>query len=345
MSVEEMNSIERVLTSLGHEEPDRVPLFLLLTTHGAREYNVPIREYFSKPEMVAKAQIRMQQRYGHDCYYPFYYASLELEAWGGSSIFYPDAPPNAGMPIIRDLKDIDSLEAPDVFESPCLSRVLRTTELLKEHAGEDIPLIGVVISPFSLPSMQMGLDRYFDLLYENPDRFEQLMNINKTFCTQWANAQLETGATAICYFDPLSSTTMIPPDIYRKTGFRVAKSCISSIKGPVATHMASGRCLPIIDDIIETGTNVICTSSLEDLAEVKSRCKDKVSVLGNLNGIEMRNWTRQQTELNVRAAIEKAAEGGGYILADNHGEIPYSVSDDVLKAISEDTNKWGYYKR
>ena len=32
-----MTSMQRVLTALGHREPDKVPLFLLTTMHGAKE--------------------------------------------------------------------------------------------------------------------------------------------------------------------------------------------------------------------------------------------------------------------------------------------------------------------
>ncbi len=343
MNNDEMLPMERVLTSLSFKEADRVPFFLLLTTQGAREFNVSVREYFSRPEMLAQAQIRMQQRYGHDCLYSFYYASLEMEAWGGESIFFDDAPPNAGKPVISELEEICSLEAPDVYESERLGDVLRSTELLKEAAGEDIPIIGVVISPFSLPSMQMGLGSYFDLIYEEPALFEELMVINEEFSVQWANAQIEAGATAICYFDPVSSTTIIPPELYRKTGFKVARRSISRINAPVATHMASGRCMPLIDDLAETGTVAICTSALEDLEEVKSASKGRMAVLGNLNGIEMRRWSTKDVEHNVRNAIEKAAEGGGYILSDNHGEIPSQVSRDVLMTLSESVKKWGNY--
>lgn len=344
MSAEEMTSMERVLTALGNKEPDRVPFFHLLTTQGSKEFNVSIEEYFSRPEMVAEAQIRMQQKYGHDCYYSFYYASLELEAWGGESVFYPDAAPNSGRPIILGFEDIPSMEAPDVFGSTQLQKVLKTTALIKEHAGEEIPIIGVVMSPFTLPTMQIGFEHYFDLIYEEPGMFEELMSINEKFCVQWANAQLESGATAICYFDPVSSSTIIPPELYRKTGFKVARRTISRIKGPTATHMASGKCLPIIADIAETGTAIVCTSVLEDLAEMKAACKGKLSVLGNMNGIEMRHWSKQETEDQVREAIQKAASGGGYILSDNHGEIPYTVPSDVIMNISESVKKWGQYR-
>lgn len=343
MKADEMNPMERVLTTLDQREPDRVPYFLLLTTQGSKEFDVFIEKYFSDPEKVASAQISMQKRYGHDCYYSFYYASLEMEAWGGSSIFYTDASPNCGTPIINDLGDISSLESPDVYESASLQKVLTTTSILKETAGTDIPIIGVVMSPFALPSMQIGMEHYFDLIYEEPELFEELMKINQEFCVQWANSQLEAGATAICYFDPISSSTIIPPELYRKTGFKVAKSTLPRINGPTATHMASGRCLPIIKDIIETGTAIVCTSVLEDLAEVKKECDGKISVLGNLNGIEMRHWSSEETENKIKEAIGKAASGGGYILSDNHGEIPYSVPSSVLKDISHSVSKWGYY--
>ena len=59
------SSLQRVLTTLSHREPDRVPLFLLLTTHGAKELGLGIREYFSRPEYVAEGQLRLQRKFGH----------------------------------------------------------------------------------------------------------------------------------------------------------------------------------------------------------------------------------------------------------------------------------------
>jgi uroporphyrinogen decarboxylase len=228
-------------------------------------------------------------------------------------------------------------------KTPCLVKVLRSIEFLKAKVGADTPIIGVVMSPFSLPVMQMGYDKYFDLMYENPELFERLMKVNEEFCVEWAEAQLKAGATAICYFDPVSSTTNTPREMYLKTGFKVAKRTIARLNGPTATHMASGRCLPIIDDIAKTGTAMIGVSVLEDLAEVKAACRGKLTVLGNLNGIEMRRWTTERTEAIVKDAIAKAGPGGGYILSDNHGEIPWQVPDEVLMALSEAVHKWGRY--
>ncbi len=232
MSDVKFTPLSRVLKALGQEEPDRVPLFLLLSITGAKFAATSIEEYFTDGERVAEYQLRMQERYGHDCLYAFYYASAEVEAFGGSTQFFPDGPPNAGSPPIRSPRDIDNLTIPVPQECPVLRRILETQRILKAEAGERLPIIGVAISPFSIPVMQMGFEPYLNLMYEDPDRFERLMAINEAFCVAWANAQLEAGATAICYFDPVSSTTIIPREHYLRTGFNVAKRTLAGSMAP-----------------------------------------------------------------------------------------------------------------
>jgi len=339
----ETTSLQRVLTTLGHEEPDRVPLFLLVTMHGARELNLSIKEYFSKAKHVIQGQLKMREKYQHDCLYNIFYAPIEVEAMGGEVIFRNDGPANSGRPVIKKSEDIKTLEMPVVSESECLQKVLDATAGLKDKIGNDAPIIGVVMSPFSLPVMQMGFEKYLDLMHEEVDLFNKLMKINEDFCVEWANAQLKAGATAIGYFDPVSSPTIIPRSKYLETGFKVAKQTLPRIKGPTATHLASGRAIPIIDDIAETGTAIVGISVKEDIIELKAKCKGKLTLLGNLNGIEMMNWTPKQAEGIVKDVIKKAAPGGGFILSDNHGEIPCQVPEKVLMAISKAAREFGTY--
>ena len=338
-----MNAMQRTLTALGQQEPDRVPLFLLTTEHGAKEVGLSIEEYYSRAGNVIEGQMRLLKKYRADCLYGFYYAAIEMEAWGGQTIFMPDGPPLCGSPIITRAEQIDTLIPPAIETAPGLQRVLDTIRGLKERVGDSVPIIGVAISPFSLPVMQMGFDNYLELIYEQPERFERLMQANITFSVNWANAQLAAGATAICYFDPVSSTTNIPRELYLKTGQTVARQTLSRIKGPTATHMASGRALPIIGDIADTGTAIVGVSALEDLAALKAAANGRVSLLGNLNGIEMRRWTTAHAEFEVRRAIAKAGRGGGFLLGDNHGEIPWLVPDEVLLAIGDAVERWGNY--
>ena len=343
MSQPMMTSLQRVLTTLGQQEPDRVPFFLLLTMHGARELGLSIQDYFSKAENVVEGQLRLRAKYRHDCLYTFFYASLEVEAFGGQTIFRPDGPPNAAEPIISTPEDILRLIPPRVQTSPCLQRVLETQRQLKARVGAEVPIIGVVMSPFSLPVMQMGFEAYLDLMNDRPDMLDHLLRVNEEFCVDWANAQLAAGATAICYFDPLSSTTILTRQQYLQMSWSSARRTIARIQGPTATHFASGRCLPIINDVAQTGTAMIGVSVDEDLAEIKAAAAGRLTVFGNLNGIEMRRWSPQEAETHVKTAIAQAGRGGGFILSDNHGEIPFHVPENILLSISEAVHTWGRY--
>ena len=234
-----MTSMQRVLTTLSHQEPDRVPYFLFLTMYGAKVLDISIQDYFSKADNVVEGQLEMRRRYRHDCLLAFGYASAELEAWGGDTIFYSDGPPNAAAPILANVEAIDQLVVPDIAKAPSLQRTLRVIEKLKRSVADSVPIIGVTLSPFSLPILQLGFERYLQLLHFDRPRFDRLMWLNEQFCGQWANAQLAAGATAIGYFDPLASPTMIPRETYLATGYQTFKRMLGEIQGAIAVHMAS----------------------------------------------------------------------------------------------------------
>ncbi len=335
--------MQRFLTTLSHKEPDQVPYFLLLTLHGAKELNMSIKDYYSDPDSVAEAQLMMQKKYHHDCLYSFYYASIETEAFGGDTRFYDDGPPNAIGSCLQVKDNFKSLKVPDIKNIPSLGKVIRTTEILKKNTGDKIPIIGVVMSPFSLPIMQIGFEKYLELIHFERELFWRLIEVNIEFCINWANAQISAGATAICYFDPMSSPTILPKEIYLETGYEISKKTISAIKGPTAVHLASGKSIPIIPEISETGTGVIGVSCDENLSFVKEACKNKITVLGNLNGLELCNWSVHETAQKVKKCIAEAGQNGGYILSDTHGEIPYQVPEENLLCIGETIREFGSY--
>jgi uroporphyrinogen decarboxylase len=331
------------MTSLSFREPDMVPLILNLTVHGAQELGLTIKQYFSRPENVAEAQVRMRAKYPHDAVTGFLYSAVEVEAWGGQVVFWEDGPPNSGEPFLTNPDRIASLEIPPVTEAPCLRKGLQALQLLKERIGEEAVITGAVTSPFSLPVMQMGFEKYLELMQERPAVFERLIRVNEEFCVSWANAQLEAGADAISYADPLASPEFFPKDTYRSTGFEIARRCISRIKGAVLYNMASARCLPIVGELARTGASCLSVGAQEDLGEIKGGCAGKIAVAGNLRGLEMRRWSQEQAELAVKACIAAAGPGGGFILTDSHGEIPWQVPFRVVSWISEAARKWGVY--
>lgn len=328
-----MTSTERVLTTLAGGPTDRVPLFLPLTMHGAWEVGLPLDEYFTSAAAVAEGQLRLRAKYPDDIVYPFFYGALELEAFGGEVQFYPDGPPNAVGPLLASPAGITDLQAPRVADSPPLTRVLDTLTILRDRLAGEALIVGVVMSPYSMPVMQLGFAEYLQLLYEQPDLAAQLHAVNEAFAVEWANAQLAAGANAIGYFDPLASPTVLPTAMFTATGLPMMTRSMAAINGPCAALLASGITTPVIDDLIASSAVILGASSDEDLGAVKRLAAGRATVMGNLNGIAMRRWSPQEAAAAVNAALAAGAPGGRFIVSDTHGEIPMQVPADVLHAI------------
>lgn len=338
-----ITAMERVLTILERRVPDRVPFFLPVTMHGAPACGLSIEEYFSKPELVVEAQLRFQQRFGHDALVGYTFAAREAEAFGQSPIYYTDGPPNAGAPCIREFADIDRLRPPRIADCPGLQGSLAVQRGLKAAVGETIFIVGLALSPFSLPVMQLGFDGYLRLMHEDEPRFLRLMEINAAFCIDWVNAQFAAGATTVVFYDPVGSSTIVSDELYQRLCLPVEREVLAQVNGAMVAHFAGANALNRVDALSALGFPIVCVSAFEDLTEAKTVSDGKIALCGNLNAITMRNWDKASTEAEVRLALRKGGAGGGFLLTDNHGEIPFQVPLAVLDAIAATVHREGVY--
>lgn len=341
----EMTCYQRVMTAFNHQEADRVPVFLFLTVHGAKELGMTPREYYARAENIVEGQLRLWRKFGHDCVCGFTYGAQEAAAFGADTIFYDDGPPNVAGPVIHHPEEIDRLTPPVPTQVPVLQESLRAIEMLAAKVKGQVPIIGAVIAPFSLPVMLLGFQGWLDLLlFGEPARRQRLLQVTADCCVAWANAQLAAGVDALGYFDPVASTTIVTREQFIAHDLDLARQTIARIRGPVAFAGAGGRFSPIIDLIPQTGAAAVMLSANDDLAAIKAQVGGQISLLGNLNNVAMIDWTPAQAEAEVRRCLEAAARGGGYVLSDQHGELPWAVEDEVIAAIVATVRKWGRYR-
>lgn len=339
-----MNSFDRLSKALSFEEPDRVPLMLPLTIYGAKMLDMPIQKYLNNPESVVKAQIHMQRTFNNDCVIGYTSAAAEFAAFGGEIRYFQDGPPNSGEPIIKTVESIERLEVPKITEIPELMNILESTRLLKRHFGNSVPILGVLISPFSLPIMQMGFEKYLELVFTRPDLLKKLLRINEAFAIDWGKAQLEAGASGINYIDPMASPTILDHKTYASYGFEIAQRVIRELNALVGMNFASGLSGSIVESIVQTGANLMSFSYKDDPAAMKKIAEKRIGLIGNLNSVDLCNWDESRIRAEVSHLVDVAAPGGGFILSDHHGEIPWQVSEDQLHMLSQAVLDLGRYK-
>lgn len=287
--------------------------------------------------------MRLRAKYADDMVYTFFYAGIEYQAFGGEVEFFDDGPPNAICPLLTRITAVNDLRVPRVAESLPLARVLAATEELAARLAGTAPILGVAMSPYSLPVLQLGFAEYITALHEQPELAARLIGLNEEFTVAWANAQLAAGATAIAYFDPMASSDVVSREVFHRFGLPAMRSTMGAIKGPCVTVLASAAVGSVLDDLLTTPAMMVNVGAEDDLAGFKAAAVGRTSIVGNLNSIQMRKWTHDQAREHVAQAIAAAAPGGGFMLSDCHGEIPTQVPEDVLHAVVAAVAEFGRY--
>lgn len=339
MTIETMTHYRRLTIALQGGQADRVPVFLPLTMHGAKELGLDLREYFDRGEYVAEGQFRLQRKFGHDALFVEFYAVAEAIPFGAEPMFFDHGPPNMDTPPLRDWQKIGHLAVPDPLAAPPLRQTLRAIECCAARAKGKLPIVGVALAPFSLPALLMGLEGWLELLLFGPaDVRDALLNITSEYCVHWANAQLAAGADAIVMPDAVSSSTIITRREFIAWSLPVLKNTVARIKGPVLLA-GVGRLQQIADLLPRTGVRAALITADDDLLRCRAAFGTDVALIGNLNNVAMLGWHFSHARRAARACLRRLGTTAGYILAPQW-ELPFAVSDEALAGIVAAAESW-----
>ena len=195
-----MNSMERFVSLMQGKLPDRVPVICNLLDQGAKELNMSIEEYYSKGENVAEGQIKLINKFGYDIAWGTFYIGYLAKILGSKKmIFSETGPPNVGNLIIKDYKDIEKLIIPDnLEENQNIIELVKCIKILKTEFEGKRHILSAVLSSFSLPSILMGMENYFNLIYTGPkDLLNLLLEKSSLYCEKLTHILRKSGVDFI----------------------------------------------------------------------------------------------------------------------------------------------------
>jgi uroporphyrinogen decarboxylase len=337
-----MNSIDRILTTLKYREPDRIPVLPVLLLQGAKVLHLKLSEYLQNHEHMVNGQAALVDKYGHDGVFGIPHVVEDIEPFGGQISYCEYGPPTVSKMAWRQWADVETVQVPDPTRHPALVRTLKTIEgLAQKFKGQKL-IVGGAIAPFSLPSMLIGSEKWLELLWEDEliraPIFKRVMQICQGFCVAWCNAQLQAGADIVVLADGMASATCIMREQFEKYALPVVKQTINAIQGTVA-YEPVGRIQPFIDLLPDIGASVMLLECDDDIKQCKACLHGKIAVMGNLNNIEMIQWSREKTLQECRKTIAQAAAGGGFILSAQGPDVPWDTPEEVIQAIVESVNQ------
>ena len=351
-----MNSRERVLAALNHQEPDLVPIDMGSTenTTLCQIAYINLREYLGMPPDPAPYVInRMMDSIFPsedliDCY------QIDFKAVRPSSAYVPDITELADgfideykirwrqtkyyydmveHPLAeKNLEDLDHANYADPYIPGRRVGVREQAKYLHESTDFCVTVGHIAMGPFEMSGNMRSYTKFLMDLYIDPEYATALLNKNLENTIGFWDVYLnEVGeyVDVVCQGDDLGTQIgpWISPEMYRKwikpRHAELFKFIRSKTEAKIFLH-SCGSVYDLIPDLIEVGVQALnpvqVTAKNMDLRKLKKEFGDVLSFWGG--GVDTQkvlpNGSVEEIKDHVKEVLDIMAPGGGFIWVPVH---------------------------
>ena len=345
----------RVITTLGHEEPDRVPL-----AEAAVDYEI-MSQFLGRT--VAEDDVASQVDFWHAAGYDFIPLTVGMMQPGRLSKDSQISKVIAGA-MLKDTADEAGEEAWDL-ERMALIHTEQDFEAfpweaaaqldfskfhqVQRHLPDGMKVVAMSGKIFTLTWMLMGFENFALNLILAPQFVEKVF-------ARVAEIQLNgvreiasiPNVAAVWAVDDLAfgSGPMVNPQAFRKHLFpwyeEFGKLCHKN--DLYFFFHSDGVLWDLIEDLIHLGVDALhpVDPTCMDIEEVKDRVGDRLCIIGNISNELLMNGTPEEIEELTKSRLKALAPGGGYCLGSGNS-VPNWARIENYRAMIETGLRYGRY--
>lgn len=338
----EFTGKQRVRAAYRREFADRVPFYPILGHCNTQLTGISVREYLTDARKCAEAQIRAYELYKPDVVVMVGDLLKEAEVLGNVLKFPEDSICISERVALEEKGNLADLRVPDPFTAGRMPTYLEACRLVKEQI-KDASVAGNVCGPWTVAVSLRDAETLLRDCRRDPEFVHALMEFTTEVSRSYALALAAVGVgTSIG--EPTASCSLVSPRLYREFIFPYHQRLFNDLhaKGCNITLHVCGYTDPILQDLMDTGTDALSIdfpSSLEQMVAVSS---GKVVVIGNVNTQLFYQGSREEMEAEVKRCIDIAAKGGGFILSTGC-EVPGIATSERIRWFMEAGEKFGAY--
>lgn len=334
-----MNSKERILITLNHEEPDKVPIDSWMAPEVAKVIVKLLNIDISKDRFAMAKALEHDMLYTNigmcDGFNSIYkedrkigenlYQDLWGIKWRKKSQKYGSYCEFAEHPL-ADIKNYDNYKWPDPLNS--LKKEIEMYRKLIEKDGKEYAILGGVACTMLEASWYLrGLENFMVDLVKNKDFAEDLLDKTMNYHLTVSKKLVEMGVDIIWWGDDIGMEKgpLIDPKLYKELikpryayMIQEVKKINKNIK--IAYH-TDGNIGWALDDLVEIGIDILnpLQPDVNDVADIKRKYGKKLTFWGNVDTRRvMSNGSCSDVTEEVKSVIRTLAPGGGLILCSNH---------------------------
>lgn len=318
-----MNSMERVVKALNHQEADRVPVYPIISGASRRMLGASYKDWATNADICAQSLLKAREELDLDCIVTLIDLSVECDAWG-QELIYPEneaAHPNYDNMVIQDIEDYQKIKKVDYRTSKRMMMHIETCKKLVEAAKGEFPVVAFVFGPLGVLSMLRNQqDMYMDC-YDDPEAVHNAAReVNETL-KDYCQALMDTGVQGIMLDTLFASGSIMSKSMWDELEGDLVEELAAAIReknGLVMIHNCGQK---IYFDVQIKRMQPVAISFLyppDDCANFKE-CKEKygdvTTLIGCVTPASAVIGTDEAWDKECTDCIDAMAKGGGFILA------------------------------
>lgn len=336
---------KRINTALSFQEPDQVPYYLNVNgPYIACFAKVNLKEYYHSPEIMLDAQLKLRRRFnGMTPVIPDLSIASEPSAFGAEIKWSADGTPWV-IPFIKSEEDVDRLEIPDVENAGYMTKALHTYRYMFEKVGREIPVIfGTTHSPWGVAALMRGTSDFLADVIMNPDLVRKLLRKTTDMSLMWLRTMEKSVPPGtfrrILIWDDMASFVSL--NHFREFILPIYEEVYGSFPQCDRWYHNDANATNILLGLQEAGIQCFHLGDEVDIGHAKEKIGKKVCLMGNVPPLKvLRNGSVDDVSRSVKDIIDKAAKGGGLIVAPG-GYIDEGTPESNIEAMIEATTKYG----
>lgn len=339
-----MTPLEILIAAVNGTPAPRIPVFCNVLDQGARELGLSQQAYYANGENVAKGQLRMRERYGHDNVWSLFYVGKEAELLGCKKILYAEnGSPNVADFVIKEWDDIEKLEIPDDLTAhPAWEETGKCLSILREEVGETHPICAYLTASTTLPTLLMGMEKWMELLLTGPtDLRDELLRKCSDFFQKEIAAYRAEGANVLVYSTPFGTVDFVGRKRFEAFSLPWMKRDLEPGGiGGVVYYCGMAPFNNVIETVMDQlGIGVYYISPMADLEEAKGIIGDKALTCGVIDDIKLISWSEAETRAEVKRMCEIGKPGGHFLFGT--GVMPVAVPEANIAAMVDAAKEYG----
>ncbi len=343
MSINTMNSRERVLKLFRDEKVDRVPCFSGMgnvTTEGLKSLGYKFAAVHLDAKMMAQSAASTYKLFGFECGVVPFDLCVEAEALGARINVYAHSEdllyPTIKEKVIHNEAEMEISVPEDIAERGRVPLVQEAISIMKQEIGGEAAVGTYVLGPFTLAGQIMELNDLLKLSFKKPDKVGRLLDVLTGAIIKIAKSYEAAGADYITVREMGATSDVLSPRVFKNLILPYLGKIFSELKGSTVLHIC-GKTNDIALFMKESGAKAISVDQKNDLAETRKKLGNEALIFGNYDPY---NTLVTGDEEKIRSAVRKCIDDGASAVWPGCDIWP-TVPPENMKTMMDEINKYG----